>query len=86
MVFPFQPLIKFPSVHWGGFSDPVLCVAGSTLCEEVAAAVAPHPGLPHPSSASAGQPHKRLLDSREAPILQPRQSRLHRWVAIKHAD
>lgn len=43
---------------------------------------------PHPSSpsASAGQPQKRWLDSREAPILQPRQSRLHRWVTIKNAS
>lgn len=79
---PFSSLSNSLSVHRGGVSDPVLCVVGSTLCEEVAAAVTPHPRLPCPSSpsASAGQPHKRWLDSREAPILQPRQSRLHRWV------
>ena len=39
-----------------------------------------------PPSASAGQPQKRWLDSREAPILQPRQSRLHRWVTMEHAS
>lgn len=61
-------------------------------CEEIAAAAAaasvlpPHPGLP-PSSlfTRAGQPRKAWLDFREAQILQPRQSRLHRWVTIKHA-
>ncbi|KAM3612874.1 uncharacterized protein V6R79_016175 [Siganus canaliculatus] len=51
-----------------------------------AAAAASHPSLPpapppaSPPSASAGQPQKRWLDSRETPILQPRQSRLHRWA------
>lgn len=59
-------------------------------CEEIAAAVAsaaaavltPQPGLPHPSSpfTRAGQPRKAWLDFREAQILQPRQSRLHRWL------
>lgn len=55
-------------------------------CEEIAAAAAasvlpPQPGLP-PSSpfARAGQPRKAWLDFREAQILQPRQSRLHRWL------
>lgn len=40
---------------------------------------------PSSPSAGAGRPQKRWLDSREAPILQPRQSRLHRWVTIKRA-
>lgn len=43
----------------------------------------PTPQIP---STSAGQPKKRWLNSREALILQPRQSRLHRWVTIKHAS
>lgn len=60
-------------------------------CEEIAAAAAasvlpPQPGLPPFSPfARAGQPRKAWLDFREAQILQPRQSRLHRWVTIKHA-
>lgn len=92
MVCLFQPLIKSPSVHEGRVSDLLSCILGPpSLCEEItalAAAIAPHPGLPRPSSpsASAGQPQKRWLDSRKAPILQPRQSRLHRWVTIKHAS
>lgn len=40
---------------------------------------------PSSLSAGAGRPQKRWLDSREAPILQPRQSRLHRWVTIAKA-
>lgn len=40
---------------------------------------------PSSPSAGAGRPQKRWPDSREAPILQPRQSRLHRWVTIGKA-
>ncbi len=94
MVCLFQPLIKSPSVHWGGVSDPVPCIVGSCVRRSLLLLLLllpppppPHPDRPHPSSpsASAGQPQKRWPDSREAPILQPRQSRLHRWVTIKHA-
>lgn len=58
------------------------------LCEEISAwlvALAQHSGLSPlpPPSASARHLQKRWLDSREAVILQLRQSRLHRWVAIQ---
>ncbi|TMS17589.1 hypothetical protein E3U43_001658 [Larimichthys crocea] len=46
------------------------------LSEEIAAVATSRP----PPSASARQPQERWLDSREASILQPRQSRLHRWL------
>lgn len=71
---------------------PCLMYCRFPPCEEIAAAAAaasvlpPQPGLP-PSSpfTRAGQPRKAWLDFREAQILQPRQSRLHRWVTITHA-
>lgn len=55
-------------------------------CEEISAWLgAPdstfRPVAPSPPSAGARRPQKRWLDSREALILQLRQSRLHRWVS-----
>ncbi|KAM7389243.1 hypothetical protein PAMP_023233 [Pampus punctatissimus] len=82
-----EALIKSPLVHWGGVSDPVPFTVGSLSCVRksllllllllppllhIQASPAPRPPAPR-------QPQKRWLDSRDALILQPRQSRLHRW-------
>lgn len=77
-----MPLIKSLSVHWERVSDPVPSYCRFPSCLRRSLLLL-HPGLP--PSASARQPQERWLDSREASILQPRQSRLHRWVTIKHA-
>lgn len=90
----FQPLIKSFSVQLGGdeFSNLLSLIAGPhparvrrsplSLLSLLHIQASSHPSSP---SAGAGRPQKRWLDSREAPILQPRQSRLHRWVTIGKA-
>lgn len=87
-----MPLSSFYQISFcplGRSSDPIPCIVGShpvwgdrcRCCCCYSTSSHPSPLLPlHQRTAAT----VCWLNSREATILQPRQSRLHRWVTIKH--
>lgn len=87
-----MPLSSFYQISFcplGRSSDPIPCIVGShpvwgdrcRCCCRYSTSSHPSPLLPlHQRTAAT----VCWLNSREATILQPRQSRLHRWVTIKH--
>lgn len=56
----FQALIKCTPDHWGGISDPVPSTVGYPPVWAYCCAVAPHPGVHHPSSPPSPRSHRSV--------------------------